>query len=217
MAGKGLQDLGLKDEKLPEQTFDDLPEFGGFAPPPQPGAYRWRLPSSGVLARAWETVDTDKGQRLKLLLDKDAPLTIVQSPGGKINGDTFQTRLTTQERKRGKDGPEASDIDYLLKAFGEKSRPPSQKAIADKVISFGDKEFGSDLEYSYRCDPNRDIYAKGEDGKAVKVDGTKGCGAKYYQKDVADMRGENGEYPHEILCTCGALVRAFANLTNFRA
>ena len=50
--GKGLNDLGLNDEQMPEQTYDDLPEFGGFAPPPQPGQYRFGSSGRSVLRPA---------------------------------------------------------------------------------------------------------------------------------------------------------------------
>lgn len=214
MAGKGLSDLGLKDEVLPAQSFDDLPEFGGFTPPPQPGPYRFQLP--GNLSRVWEAYDYgDKGQRLRMLLDKDAPLLIVQSPGGKANGDTFQTRISNQERKRGKDGPEASDMDYLLKAFGEKQRPQTNKAYHAAVLKYQGKEFGADLTYSFVCSDSRDIRVYDASGKLQPVEGQKGCGKRYYQKDI--QRQEDGSYPHEIQCSCGGILRVFAGLENFRA
>lgn len=218
MAGKGLQDLGLKDEVLPAQSFDDLPEFGGFTPPPQPGPYRFQLP--GNLTKAWEVFDWTKNgnatQRVRLLLDKDAPLQIVQSPGGKANNDAFQTRLSNQERKRGKEGSvEASDLDYLLKALGEKDKPKSNKAYVETTNKYAGKEFGADLSYSFVCNSNRDIRIQNAEGKFEDVVGQNGCGKKYYQKDL--QKDDTGNYPHEIACECGAVLRVFANLENLRA
>lgn len=217
MSGKGLQDLGLKDEAMPAQSFDDLPEFGGFTPPPQPGPYRFQLP--GNLSKVWEVYDwADKGQRLRMLLDKDAPLLIVQSPGGRSNNDTFQTRISNQERKRGKDGPEASDMDYLLKALGEKARPKNNREYVAAITKNAGKEFGADIEYSYVCNDKKNIWvyeSEAENAKLIEVENKPGCGKKYYQKDVT--KSEDGTFPHQIECTCGGMVRCFANVSNFRA
>ena len=213
MAGKGLQDLGLSNEALPSQAFDDLPEFGTYAPPPQPGPYRFQLP--GSLSNVWETFDGKKGQRIRVIFDKDAPLLITASPGGRANHDTFNTRISNDERKRGKDGPEASDMDYLLKAFGVKTRPASNAAYAQALLGFAGKEFGADVSYSWGCSAAKDIYVKNAEGKSEKVEGHKGCGAKYYQKDVP--KAADGTYAQEIGCSCGAVIRCFANLENFRA
>lgn len=215
---KSVNELNLADEKLPEQSFDDLPEFGGFQEPPQPGSYRFKLP--GDLSKAWDTVESGKGQRVSLILDRDAPLLITQSAGSRYNGETFTTRLSNVERKRGKDGPEVSDLDYLLKAcLGEAaktaSRPKTNRAMIDMVKQQAGKEFGADLTYSFHCDARRDIRVTDESGKSTTVEGTKGCGRRYYQRDLSK---ENGEYPTLIQCQgCGAVLRTFANLENFRS
>ena len=216
MAGKGLNELGLTQESLPAQSFDDLPEVGGFTLPPQPGPYRFQLPAN--LGKIWEPVETKKGQRVRAIFDKDAPLLIVASPGGRATNDSFQTRLTNVERKRGKEGVEASDLDYLLKVLGERIRPATNKAYGDALITYAGKEFGADITYSWSCNPEREIYAPDAEGKLQKVDGVKGCGKKYYLRDV--QKTEEGVYPHEITCSgegCGAVIRCFANLENFRA
>lgn len=217
MSGKALHDLGLKEEALPAQSFDDLPEFGGFTLPPQPGLYRFKLP--GDLSRSWEAYDApNKGQRVRLLLDKDAPLYIVQSPGNKANGDTFQTRISNQERKRGKEGTvEASDMDYLVKALGETSRPKNNKEYVQVVNKHAGKEFGAEVSYSFVCRDDKPIRAYDAQQKLQEVAGQNGCGSKYYQKDITGMRNEAGEYPTEIACKCGGILRAFANLDSFRS
>lgn len=215
---KSLSELDLKDEKLPEQSFDDLPEFTGFQDPPQPGPYRFKLP--GDLSHAWDKVESSRGERIALILDRDAPLLITQSAGGRYNGETFTTRLSNVERKRGKDGPEVSDLDYLLKAtLGPEGkttkRPTSNKAYLEMVKQQAGKEFGADITYSFSCNVNRNIRVSDEAGKLVEVEGQKGCGKKIYQRDV---QKEEGEYPTLIQCPqCGAVLRAFANLENFRS
>lgn len=226
MAGKGLQDLGLKNEVMPEQSYDDLPEFGQYKDPPQPGTqYRFQLPPD--LSKSFEIIDhAEQGQRLKVLFDKDAPLTIVQSPGNALNNDTFQTQISNVARKRGKDGPEASDMDYLLKALGEKSKPKTNQEYGQKVMAGAGKTFGADIRWSWFCNDKKNIWVyAGEAGaeKLTEVDGTKGCGRRYYQdsqtkkEEQAIKKQADGTFPLQVSCVCGAVVKAFANVDNLRA
>ena len=225
MAGKGLQELGLKNEVMPEQSYDDLPEFGQYKDPPQPGPYRFQMP--GDVEKCFDLIDHEtQGQRLKLLLDKDAPLRIAQSPGGTLNNDTFQTQLTNVARKRGKDGPEASDMDYLLKAFGEKSKPKTNADYGQKVMAGKSREFGADIRWSWFCNDKKNIWVYGGtpgQEKLTEVDGTKGCGRRFYQENQTHKdeqkikKQEDGTFPLQVTCPCGAIVKAFANLDNIRA
>lgn len=211
---KSLDELGLKDEALPTQNLADIPEFGGFTPPPQPGPYRFRLPQD--LSHQFDLIDSPKGQRVKVVFDQDHPLLIVQALDKNDLNTPFQTRLSNVERKRGKDGPEVSDLDYLDKALGHQTRAKSNKEAAQRVVAAAGKEFAADITYSWGCSEDRDIYVKDAAGATVKVEGQKGCGARYYQgKHI--QKGADGKYPYEIQCQCGALVRAFANLDRIRA
>src|SRR5262245_47408355 len=220
--GKTLAELAgaLKDEVLPTagQDLDELPTFGSFTPPPPPGAYRFKLPQD--LSAVWDLIDVpDKQppQRVRLTLDRDHPLLITQSPQGKSNQEPFETRLTNNERGRGKDKAViASDLDYLLRALGEKAKPKSNREYMQMVSKHGGKEFGADLRYSWRCSKDRDIRAKDAQGQVQVVEGKKGCGEAYYQEDVP--KGADNQVPYEITCgQCGALLRAFANLDNLRS
>jgi len=218
---KSIQELAaeLKDEVLPTsgQDLDDLPTFGSFTPPPPPGAYRFQLPQD--LNSIWDLIDVpDKQppQRVRATFDRDHPLLIVQSPAGKSNGEPFETRLTNNERKRGKGGAVvASDMDYLLRALGMKAKPKNNREYMTAVQAQAGKQFGADLRYSWRCSTDRDIRARDGAGQVQVVEGRKGCGEAYYQEDVPK---QNGETPYEIQCgQCGALLRAFANLDNLRS
>lgn len=220
--GKSIQELAgeLKDEVLPTsgQDLDDLPTFGSFTPPPPPGGYRFQLPAD--LSGIWDVIDTpDKNppQRVKASFDRDHPLVIVQSPGGKSNNEPFETRLTNNERQRGKDkAVTASDMDYLLRALGEKQKPRNNREYMQIVQRHAGKQFGADLRYSWRCSKDRDIRARDAQGQVQVVEGKKGCGEAYYQEDVP--KGADGAVPYEITCgQCGALLRAFANLDNLRS
>jgi len=219
--GKSIQELAgqLKDEQLPTagEDLDDLPLFGSFTPPPPPGAYRFKMPQD--LSAVWDLIDVpDKHppQRVRASFDRDHPLLIVQSPQSKSNGDPFETRLTNNERGRGKDKAViASDLDYLLRGLGERAKPKSNREYIQAVQRHAGQEFGADLRYSWRCSKERDIRARDTQGQVQVVEGRKGCGEAYYQEDVPKV---NGEVPYEIVCgQCGALLRAFANLDNIRS
>jgi hypothetical protein len=220
MAGKSLSELTelLKDEPIPVMNVEDLPDFGSWAQPPQPGPYRFKLPAS--LATAFEIYEDKGKQYIRALFDKDAPLLIVNDPRQKHTNEAFQTRLTNQRRKRGE--IEASDLDYLLKALGETTTPTSNRAYMETLQKHAAQEFTADITYNWTCSDTRDIYVDdGAGGTKKDESGRKGCGKKYYQaektkKPEQQIQKVNGEYPYEIACTCGAVVRAFANIDNMR-
>jgi hypothetical protein len=223
---KSLEDLGLKEEKLPTagQELADLPEFGGFEPPPQPGPFRFELPKDLATAAIWDVyavptlpknADGSDAQRVRVTFDREHPLLIVQSLGGKYNQQPFHTRMSNQERARGRDkSVVASDWDYLLRALEVKQKPASNREYITALKPHGGKQFGADLRYSWRCSQERDIRVRDNAGNVTTVEGTKGCGESFYQEDVPKQA--DGQVPNEITCTCGALLRAFANLDNIR-
>lgn len=212
--GKSLAELDLKDEALPEQDLTDLPQFGGFTPPPPVGTYRFRLPAD--CSTLYETIDTDKGQRIKMVFDSEHPLVIVSAQDPNLINTPFETRISSVERKRGKEGPTVSNLDYLLAAtLGEKSRPKNSRAYIEKLRGAAGKEFQAKLSYSWSCAETRPIYARNPDGTTQKVENQMGCGAKYYEQDAP--KGPDGKVPYELTCACGAVIRAFANLENIRA
>lgn len=218
---KSLQDLGLKEEALPTagQALADLPEFGTFREPPQPGTYRFKLPDD--LSAIWDVYDAAKvgGQRIRAMFDKDHPLLIVQSPGGKENNNPFETRISNEERSRGKDKSiVASDMDYLLRALKVEQKPASNRAYIEAMKLQAKKEFGADIRFSWRCSDQRNIRVKDAQGAVQEVEGRKGCGTGYYQEDLPNGgKDASGMVPTQIQCQCGALLRAFANLDNIRA
>lgn len=219
--GKSLADLGLKDEKLPTagESLDNLPQFGQFTPPPQPGPYRFRLPKD--LTNVYDTFEAGdgKGQRLTMIFDAQSPLLIVQSKNDRYNGEPFQTRINNNERPRGKDKKLASDLDYLIVAFegSGAQKPATNKAYLEKVRTYGGREFGADVRWSWRCNKERTIRVRDAAGALVEMPDKKGCGEAYYQEDVENMKTAEGEFPLEIQCSCGAVLRGFGNLDNIRA
>lgn len=229
MAGKSLNELVIKDEAaaLPALDYESMPEFGSFAPPPQPGTYRFETP--GDLTKVFDVYEKDGKQYLRVIFDKDAPLTIVQAKNPALVGESFQTRLSNQTRPRGKDKIEISDLDLLLRALGVKQRPQGIRATIDVVKAQLKKQFTADINYSWVCAEDRDIRVDDGQGSVKVVEGTKGCGKKYYQADKTNKAEQKvdrqapaegqaqGEYPYEIVCACGNVLRAFANLDNIRA
>jgi hypothetical protein len=220
--GKSLQDLGLRDEALPTagQALADLPEFGSFREPPQPGAYRFKLPTD--MSSIWDVYDTPNkqgGQRIRAVFDKDHPLFILQSPGGRANNEPFETRISNEERPRGKDKSIiASDMDYVLRALKVATKPANNRGYIDALKTQGGKEFGADIRYSWRCSTDRDIRVRDKDNNIVPVDGRKGCGTAYYQEDLpSGGKDAAGNVPTQIQCQCGAVLRCFANLDNIRS
>jgi hypothetical protein len=224
-----LQDLGLTKEKLEGASFDDIPENLGqsFADPPQPGKYRFKLPVISLAKGMWAKVDTDNfGTRLACLFEDADELKIVQSPGGAANGETFRTRLSNVPRERGKEKILTSDMDLFLRALGITKKPDNNPAYATALVSCSEKEFTADLEYSYSCNPTKPIYVDDGQGGQQKVDDKVGCGARYYMRDVAKVpvnpQDPNSArvQPLRIQCSnkeCGALIRAYANLSGFKA
>lgn len=227
-----INDLGLTTEQVGEAldytTMQD--QFGSYPDPPQPGSYRFRLPAN--LSRIWEIFDHVKGKppgkRIRAKFDESFPLTIVQSPGGTLDGEPFQTSITNAERPRGKaDNPNLqfiSDMDYMNRdVWGLQSKPPGgNKGYADEFQKHAGTDFGADVEWNWYCNEKKDIYVPNGSGGYQVVEGQKGCGTNYYQKDV-DKIPSNPEdpnspkvYPMRVQCQCGAHVRAFANLVRFR-
>lgn len=212
-----LNDLKLDNTSLEGASFDDIPENIGqsFPDPPQPGKYRFKLPAN--MAAIWAAVTSEKhGQRINAIFDGDAPLTIVQSPGQAHDGEEFQYRVSNVPRERTKEKILVSDMDLLLRALGETARPKTNKAYAVALQKYAGKEFSADVEFSYRCNPDKDAYFDDGAGGQQKVEGRNGCGARYYQRDVAKVAGQQ---PIRITCSnpeCGASVRAFANLGGFK-
>ncbi len=230
-----LADLDLGAERVGEDLdYAAIPEqMGAFAPPPQPGAYRFRLPTD--MSRIWEPIELttgkNPGKRLRARFDDSSPLTIVQSPGSRYDGDPFITSISNAERRRGRkddpSAPEVSDMDYLLMAaFGLTKKPLTNRDYANALMAHAGQEFGADLTWSWRCREDKDIRVADDQapGQTKPVEGTKGCGQRYYHTKIdkvpADQDQPNGPqvYPEHITCgQCGADLRAFASLERFRA
>lgn len=232
MADAGtLESLGLGKEQLEGTEFDNIPENLGqsFPDPPQPGAYRFKLPTAAQMKSIWAKVDsTNHGERINAIFEDEAALQIVQSPGGAHNGEEFRWRVSNVPRERTKEKILVSDMDLLLRALGVTARPKTNLAYAQALLKQAGREFGATVEYSWRCRDDREIRVDDGTGTGATtvVEGKMGCGARYYQRDVSKVPSNPADpasptvYPVRITCSnpdCGASVRAFPNLTAFKA
>ncbi len=224
-----LSELTLKEDPIAGGDWADLPEqLGAFADPPQPGTYRIRFPSAGAIGESWDVFDVEKprpGQRIVSKLQGDAAILIVHSASGKYNGEPLETRISNAERKRGKDETKlASDMDYALIATKfTGAKPQSNKQYAEAFLTVANKECKIDWEFSYFCNPKKPARIEDGNNGVVVCDGQdgrpdqKGCGTRYYQKDIQKVPNEAGEMeqPVRITCTCGAQIRAFGQIARF--
>lgn len=230
---------------IPGETWaeGDLPaQAGGGYETLMPGVRSFMLP--GNLAQLWDTVevlDSRKGsktegqkvKRLRLKLDKNNPLVVVDGPE---KGETMTWTVTSNPRPRGKaDDPSTvwvSDLAYLLEiGLGDKSRPTTAEGLKQQISKYAGRTIRLETGLSAHCRADKVRYilqsvqtANGVEERSVQdPTGQKGCGddsqqradgkgkkGRYYTKDFKDP--ESGEYLDTIECDCGAVLRGFANV-----
>lgn len=211
---KSLNELGLKREVVNVDVgTDDLPVFGGGRPLYQPGRFIFKLPAN--LKAIWDVLDLNDGrQRIQAIFDRDNPLVIAQSPGGEHDNEPYEGRVSNAERNRGRQGEQimVSDMDYLLKLLGErreKGEKWTNQDYARRLEAHAGQTFPCNLTITWSCNPNRDIYVDNGEGGLEEVADQKGCGARYYTRDVTKVEGK---FPDRITCpepNCGANIRGF--------
>jgi len=223
-----LEALGLGKEQLEGTDFDHIPENIGqsFPDPPQPGTYRFKLPAAGVMKAIWAKVETENyGDRINAIFEDESALTIVQSPNHEHDGENFRWRCSNVPRERTKEKILVSDMDLLLRGLGDTVRPRTNADYAKALLKHAGQEFTASVEFSWRCDPKREIYVDDGTGSQQKVEGKLGCGTRYYQRDVQKVLSDPSDpaspkvYPVRITCSnpdCGASIRAFPSLTGFK-
>lgn len=232
MAKKSINELGLVAQPTAEVDVDHIPEeFSAAPPPPYPGTYRFKLPSTDRLKVLFDTFERDvagkKVQFIQVVFDKDDPLVIVGGPE-KV-GEPFTTRIGNSPRNRSRKGePEVlvSDYTYFLRALdmdaAKKVKNYDNKAAVDALVKVGGgKEFVADVEWSTYCNAEKQAYYTDDNGAQqpwVEDDGTTphmGCGERYYMNHW--KRGDDGRYADRLVCKCGASLRPFAGLRLFKA
>ncbi len=232
MADKGtsLEALGLGKEQLEGTDFENIPENLGqsYPDPVQPGTYRFQFPTAAQMKAIWAKVEsTNHGERLNALFEDDAALTIVQSPGHEHDGESYRWRVSNVPRERTAEKILVSDMDLVLRGMGVTARPRTNKDYALALIKLAGQTFTANQEFSWNCNPKKDIYVDDGTGtgNTTQVEGKPGCNARYYQRDVQKVPSNPDDpaspkvYPLRIQCSnpdCGASIRAFGNLTGFK-
>ena len=177
------------EDEFGQDAFKDLPpDLGVFLDPPQPGAFRMKLPED--LRSLWDVLEVVKYgedgqpvlhgptlatglpnpeagkpvllQRVQVIFTKDHPLTIVQSKNGKYDGDPFLSRLSNVERWRSMQGSKqrikVNDLIYFLRVFDPSASPKNNADFIAQLNAFGGREFGVDLEWTGYCNDEKDAY-----------------------------------------------------------
>jgi hypothetical protein len=194
-----MNDLGLRDDATdigdPEKVPDQIQ---APSPTPQPGRYEFRLPDN--LSSAWARMDAvinDKPvERVQIVFDNEHPLIIAWDATGELVGQRMDNRISNLERKRGKDGPAISDLFYLLReGLGASLNPKMKNSEWIGLMNhYAGRFFGGDVELQASCNPTKAI--RGADNQPIE--GTKGCGARYYNADIPRIGGL-----YQTKFTCG--------------
>lgn len=230
-----LNDLGLNDEGISDADFDKMPATlgGGSKLPPQPGIYKFRLPSAKALKTCFELLDTaDQGQKLTAVFADESSLF------NETLGEWYSARVNNRTRTVKSKGTDVivSDFGMLLKAVGSRPEPNASGVITNAaygqaLIAAAEKHFLAEHTLTAACNPKRDIYKTVEtepgkfEGKVLK--GEKGCGQRYAvegwagkggKPDVLTIpRNEDKSVAVRFSCKCGAELRCFGELRGYRS
>lgn len=183
-----------------------------------------------------------KVQRVQLVFTAEgAPLTVLQAHGQETiygAGTGMGGKVSNVERRRGKkdekDAPLVSDMYYFGEELGHdmdrlraalRAAPGRANHIwIEHMNEHGGGRLKVKVSWSARCDENRKRYvweANPETGLATggtveDPSGDKGCGAKFYLKDIP--KDENSRYMERFMCPkCQtAVLRAWPQFDSFR-
>jgi hypothetical protein len=215
--------LGLNPEEFKDVDFDKMPTtIGSIIRPPQPGVYRFKLPTARAIFTAIKTMaTTDWGQRIQVTFKDEAALTNLS-----LKNEPYNANLNNTPRYIGKaDNKQAvSDLLMLLKALGVTPEANNNAAHIKALLSAEGRSFKAEHTLSTTCNKNRDIY---KDNKVQA--GIKGCGQAYRvegytQRDGTEVwdipKDENGLVALRFGCAtpeCGAELTSWGRLQGFRS
>lgn len=205
-----LQQLGLADEQLPEQTdLDQLQEEPTFELP-QPGRYIFTLPAVITYPAAFKAYQDNKGiQRIQAVFRK------TRDAEGNPTGDDFRLMVAPSNPSGSTGrlsinlgnmpmGTKGSKLDYLLKAVGGAGTLRSNADYIKAVIAASGLSFSAQLIYTAG---NRDTKERYSSRPWKSKDGSK--------EARPIPRGHDGKFPQEFVDVHGATLRCFADLENF--
>lgn len=214
-----LQELGLTDEDEIPVDFEKLPQqYGLGLEPPQPGTYKFTLPAD--LANVFEALPMPNGPRIKAVLREASTLTLHKTDG---TTQPFPCEISNAERDYGDSG-KSSDMAYVLAAVGSVPKDGKNSSYGEAFKAAAGKSFIADVTLDASCNPKKGIYRDG-----ALDDNQKGCGQRFDMEGYTPKRGPNkgkpvfaiprddsGKYATRFLCSCGAELRAWPRLRNFR-
>lgn len=237
-----LNSLGLTNEQVSDVDFATMPDQrGSFGSLLQPGTYRFKFPIFDANAPIWDSLDAPtgrSGKRINLKFEDAFALTVVQSPGSVHNGESFEARFSNREFNQARKGePDyfVSDLDFIFRDVLKLPLPAKTNAQYAQfaIQSLSGKEMTADLEFTWKCNPKNDIRVDDGQGTTTVVEGQKGCGNGWYQSGKSAIQKQHADpadptspliYPERIgPCPgkdgvpCGASVRAFPRLRNYRS
>ncbi len=216
-----LQNLGLFDDGEEAVDLGALPAERSSLPNeiPQPGTLVLRIPGNLTADPAifGQVTDTEGYKRLRIKFTEDMSL-LIQPSGTPLSYNVFDFRRTDRE------GNVRGEMLSFLRALGT-STATSKAEMVKSVLAARGKDFKADLAYEATCNPKRAAWRNG------KKDVEPGCGQKYDMKartyprqDGTQVvilqvpRDPSGKWLSQFACTgCGADVRAFVRLSNYRA
>lgn len=193
-----LNDLGLSDEKLPEETdLDSLPAEG-FSQP-QPGTYVFTLPKD--MENLWEKFPTTAhGERVKANFKKgdEGDFRLQYMRGDKEKGFLSLSLSNMPIGKR------PGKLAYLAAALGNKGTYETNKELADALSKHGGEQFIANIVYNAKN----------------KNTGQKFATRPYTNKTTGEVvapipRDNNGAILFEFVDS-GTLIRAFPDLEQFK-
>lgn len=177
----------------------------------------------------WKPGSKGTGKRVSVTFDDEHPLEITRAPQGHEDeiGKTPRIRLNNRERNRARKNQAkvlVADTTYLLRALGCPTIPGNNAQVRELLKQYAGKEVQFDLEWNTNCSETRTAYWVTEDehGTQTTVPMTdeagqekKGCGARYYLQQWT--KDAQGNYVQELTCACGAVLRPFAQIRNFKS
>ncbi len=212
-----LNDLSLNAETIDDVDVETVPTFAGSNPVPQPGLYKFRLPTPQVIFNCFEKEQTsDQGERIRAIFAGEASLkneTLNQFYDARISNRTRAITLKSGEVVK------VSDMAQLLRVLESIPDTTSNVGYGNALVRCGTKAFIAEHTITANCSKTRDIYKAG-----AVVPGKKGCGAKYAQDAYVPKNGpavqaipKDGEkFQLRFACKCGAELRCWGQLRGFR-
>lgn len=221
-----LNNLGLSEKAQADVDFDNMPTGigGSIIEPPQPGIYKFRLPTAPVISGCFDKlVHPDQGERLVAVFRDDSALHNLTLD------NHYNVRMTNVVRylqRRGQDKPLAvSDLAQLLKAVGSIPTGHTNRAYAEALVAAAEREFVAESTLTANCSPSRDTYRPNPVTGRSEPSSIKGCGQRFRVDGYTPRTGpvvysiprdDHGKVLLRFSCPCGAEVRAWGSLQGIR-